>query len=68
MLFTSFTALLALAGLSSAATTKRATVSTTLFAYGAGTNGAPVFYSDGKSPNYLDHTAAYSQTGLAYIG
>ncbi|TVY29639.1 hypothetical protein LHYA1_G001017 [Lachnellula hyalina] len=61
MLFTSFTALLALAGLSSAATTKRATVSTTLFAYGAGTNGAPVFYSDGLA--YIGQTGFASPNG-----
>jgi hypothetical protein len=59
MLFTYSTAasLLAFSGLATAAAInqKRASYETTLFAYGAGSdqsagpNGAPVFYSNGKS-------------------
>ncbi|TVY46607.1 hypothetical protein LOCC1_G001842 [Lachnellula occidentalis] len=64
MLFTSFAALLALAGLSNAATiqsTKRDTTSTTLFAYGSNTNGAPVFYADGLA--YIGQTGLTSFNG-----
>jgi hypothetical protein len=71
MLLTSFVTLLALSGASNAATiknTKRDTVSTTLYAYGDQTNGAPVFYADGKCPNSSNRHPSNNQPGLAYIG
>lgn len=56
MLFTPLTAILALSGVSHAAAitnSKRDTLTTTLFAYGSGTNGAPIFYADGNSPSLI---------------
>jgi len=71
MFITSFVTLLALSGVSNAATIKnfkRNTISTTLFAYGAQTNGAPVFYADGKCSNSSNKHPPNNQLGLAYIG
>jgi hypothetical protein len=71
MLLTSFAALLALSGVSNAATIKnmkRDTVSTSLYAYGSETNGAQVFYADGKYTKFPTYPSANNQTGLAYIG
>lgn len=58
---------LALCGLSSAKS-KRSTSETdiTLYAYGGETNGAPVFYSDGKLD--LSWYVLLIVSGLAYIG
>ncbi|TVY21456.1 hypothetical protein LARI1_G000618 [Lachnellula arida] len=66
MLFPSLAALLALTGLSNAATlqsTRRATTSIPLYAYGstANTNGLPVFYADGLA--YIGQTGLDSTNG-----
>ncbi|TVY78420.1 hypothetical protein LSUE1_G003710 [Lachnellula suecica] len=62
MLFASFATLLALSGVSSAASfSKRDTVTTTLFGYGSGTNGAPVFYADGLA--YIGQTGFSTSNG-----